>query len=125
MQPNTNKPGRRKTRINTVLPAGLSVGSPAPTKGRKASDQGFRVRANPLMDESDRLESVRFTADFGAKVHLEWIVASSELVKRLDTMENVAVRQIVLEQLRFGMRTELPETYTPAQLLSLGLRKLQ
>ncbi len=125
MLTNTNKPVRRKPRINSLLQAGPAVVSSIPGSGRKASNQGYSVRANPQMNESDQLESVRFTADFGAKVHLEWIVPASGLQKTLDTVDSIAIRHIVLEQLRFGMRTELPGTYTAAQLLALGLRKLQ
>jgi hypothetical protein len=125
MLTNTNKTVRRKPRINDVLQAGQSAVSAIPSKGMKVSNQGYSVRANPQMNDSDQLESVRFTADFGAKVHLEWIVPTSELAKTLEMLESSAIRYMVLEQLRFGMRTELPGTYTAAQLLSLGLRKLQ
>lgn len=125
MQPNTNKPARRKARINPVLQVGSPVLPSTLTKARKASGQDFRVRANPQMDESDQLESVRFTADYGAKVHVEWIIPACELAKALDTVESIGTRRLLLEHLRFGMRTELPEMYSAVQLLNLGLRKLQ
>jgi hypothetical protein len=125
MQPITNRPGRRKTRINVPLQGSPSVASTARTNQRKASDPDLRVRANPQMDGSDHLELVRFTADFGAKVRQEWVVPASQLEKTLNVIQSAAIRQIVLEQLRFGMRTELPGTYTVAQLPALGLRKLQ
>ena len=124
MQPSINKPARRKSQANSLIQGGPPVVSPARTT-RKASGQNLTVRANPQMDDSDHLELVRFTADFGAKVHQEWIVSASQLEKSLNVIESTPIRLIVLEQLRFGMRSELPGTYTVAQLLPLGLRKLQ
>ena len=125
MQPITNKSGRRKPRINVPLQGSPSVASTARTNQRKASSTDLTVRANPQMDGSDHLEFVRFTADFGAKVHQEWVVPASRLENALNVIQSVAIRQTVLEQLRFGMRTELPGTYTVAQLPALGLRRLQ
>ncbi len=81
MQPITSKPARRKSQINSLIQGGPPVVSSARTSKRKASGPNLTVRANPQMDESDHLELVRFTADFGAKVHQEWIVPASQLEK--------------------------------------------